>query len=116
MTNFTDFFDATQARDIARGGGAPLGDILTEINTIKEQIDTDAPTGALSVTMAGATVMTSDTNYYNAWNDVNLYTDDASVLRRSRMDAIIRYFSALGYRVQRQRTGTTDFFQWVISW
>lgn len=114
--NFTDFYDASQAREIARGGGAPLGAVLTEINAIKLAIDTAVPSGGLSVTIVGSTVMTNSTPYYNAWNDVLTYTDDASVLDRLRMDAVVRYFSALGYRVQRQRTGTTNFFQWLVSW
>jgi hypothetical protein len=115
-TVFTDFYDASQARDIARGGGAALGEILTEINYLKSQIDGQAPGGGLSVTVANATPMTMSTVYFNAWNDPLSYTDDASVLARSRMDAVIRYFSALGYRVQRVRVGVTDFFEWIISW
>lgn len=116
MTNFTDFYDASQARNIALGGGAPLGVILTEIDYIKEQIDVAAPAGGLSVTITGATTMTNSTAYYHAWVDPLTYTDDTSVLDRSRMDAVIRYFSALGYRVQRRRVLTTDFFEWVVSW
>jgi hypothetical protein len=116
MTFFTDFYDANQARDISLGGGAPLGVVLTEINYIKEQIDTTAPTGGLSATIAGATDMTTSTSYFNAWNDPVAYSDDTSTLNRMRMDSVIRFFSALGFRVQRQRVGTTDFFQWVVSW
>ena len=115
-TIFTDFYDASQARDISMGGGAPLGVVLTEIDYIKEQIDTSAPGGALSVTIAGETDMTSSTQYFNAWNDPVTYSDDASSLYRMRMDAVISYFSRLGFRVQRQRVATTDFFQWVVSW
>lgn len=114
-TIFSDFYDASQARDISMGGGAPLGVVLTEINYIKEQIDTTTPTG-LSVTIAGATTMTNSTPYFNAWNDVVTYSDDASTLYRMRMDAVIKYFSALGYRVQRLRVGTTNFFEWIVSW
>ena len=115
-TIFSDFYDANQAHDIAVGGGAPLGVVLTEINYIKEQIDTAAPGGALSVTIAGGTTMTSSTQYFNAWNDPTTFSDDTSSLDRSRMDAVIAYFSRLGYRVQRQRVATTNFFQWTISW
>jgi hypothetical protein len=196
---FTDFYDANQARDISRGGGAPLGVVLTEINFIKAQIDIATQASGLSVTIVGSysvatatlvsggtgytnndlltlvggtfsqvgqitvdtvstgvittfavtqignysvqttnpvavtggtgtgatfniayniigTPMTASTVYFNAWNDPVMYADDASVLARSRMDAVLRYFSALGYRVQRQRVGITDFFQWHISW
>jgi hypothetical protein len=116
MTNFSDFYDANQARDISLGGGAPLGVVLTEINYIKEQIDTTAPTGGLSVTIVGVTSMTTSTPYFNAWNDPVTYSDDISTLNRMRMDSVIRFFSALGFRVQRQRVGTTDFFMWVVSW
>ena len=115
-TIFTDFYDASQARDISMGGGAPLGIVLTEIDYIKEQIDTTAPSGGLSVTIAGETDMTNSTQYFNAWNDPVAYSDDASALYRMRMDAVVGYFSRLGYRVQRRRVGTTDFFQWLISW
>lgn len=115
-TIFTDFYDANQAHDIALGGGAPLGVILTEIDYIKEQIDTTAPGGGLSVTIAASTDMTNSTVYFNAWNDPTTYSDDASTLARSRMDAVISFFSRLGYRVQRQRVATTDYFQWVVSW
>jgi hypothetical protein len=114
--SFTDFYDAQQARDIARGGGAPLGVVLTEISYLKLQIDTNAPGGGLSITVANATTMTQSTDYFNAWDDPVTYSDDGSVLDRSRMDAVIRYFSALGYRVQRQQVGVTSFFQWVINW
>lgn len=116
MTNFSDFYDAQQARDISQGGGAPLGAVLSEINAIKTSIDTDAPTGALSVTITGTTTMTSSTVYFNSWNDPAAYSDDTSTLARMRMDAVIRYFSALGYRVQRFRVAVTNYFQWVISW
>lgn len=116
MTVFTDFYDAAQARDIARGGGAPLGVILAEINYIKQQIDIAAPAGSLSVIIVAATTMTNSTPYFQAWYDPITYSDETSALLRSRMDAVIRYFSALGYRVQRQRVDITDFFQWHISW
>lgn len=115
-TNFTDFYDANQARDIALGGGSALGVVLTEINYIKGQIDSTAAASGLSVTIAGTTTMTSSSVYFNAWNDPTTYSDDAATLDRMRMDAVIRYFSALGYRVQRMRVATTNFFQWVISW
>ena len=115
-TEFTDFYDANQARDISLGGGAALGVILTEIDYLKEHIDITALSGGLSVTVAHDTTMTNSTPYFNAWNDPAVYIDDTSVLNRMRMDAVIRYFSALGYRVQRFRVGTTNFFQWVISW
>jgi hypothetical protein len=113
---FTDFYDAAQARNISRGGGAPLGVILTEIDYLKIQIDDTVVTSGLSIIVAGATTMTSSTLYFNAWNNPLMYTDDASVLARSRMESVIRYFTTLGYRVQRQRTGTTDAMQWLISW
>jgi hypothetical protein len=116
MPNFSDFYDSSQARDIARGGGSALGVILTEINFLKELIDTTAITGGLSITVVGATTMTNSSDYYHAWSDVVTYWQDNFVLDRSRMDSVMRYFSALGYRIQRQRTGTTDFFQWVISY
>lgn len=116
-TLFTDFYDASMARNIAMGGAAALGVVLAEINYIKTQIDTAAPAGGLSVTItAPATTMTNSTAYYNAWFDPLTYTDDTSVFDRSRMDAVVKYFSALGYRVQRQRNGTNNNFQWVISW
>lgn len=115
-TSFSDFYDASQARNIALGGGAPLGDILTEIDYLKEQIDTAAPMSQLSVTVSNSTVMTNSEDYYNAWADPNTYADDLSVLYRARMDNVVRYFSILGYRVQRQRVNTTNFFQWVVSW
>lgn len=115
-TTFTDFYDASQARDIARGGGAPLGVILTEINFIKEAIDSTTPGGGLTTIIAGLTTMTNSTVYFFAWHDPAMYTDDASVLARSRMDAVIRYFSVLGYRIQRRRVQTTNFFEWAITW
>jgi hypothetical protein len=115
-TEFSDFYDANQAREISLGGGAALGVILTEIDYLKEQIDLAALSGALSITIVGATTMTNSTPYFNAWNDPVMFSDDTSVLNRMRMDAVIRYFSALGYRVQRMRVLTTNFFQWIISW
>jgi hypothetical protein len=114
--SYSDFYDADQARDIAVGGGSPLGVVLTEINYLKEQIDLTATGAGLSITVANATTMTNSTGYYNAWNDPLTYSDTGSQLERLRMDAVIKYFSALGYRVQRQRVGTTQFFQWLISW
>jgi len=113
---FTDFYDASTARCIAQGGAAALGDILVDINYIKAQIDLAAPNEGLSVTVTDATPMTTSSVYFNAWNDANAYVDDASVLARSRMDAVVRYFSALGYRVQRHRVEVTDFFEWHVSW
>src|ERR1700733_7279428 len=114
--SFSDFYDAIQARDIAIGGGNPMGIVLTEINFLKVQIDTTAFASGLSVTIANVTTMTNSTDYFNAWNDPLTYSDPASQLYRLRMDNVLRYFAALGYRVQRQRVGTTNYFQWVISW
>jgi hypothetical protein len=114
--NFSVFYDADQAREIAIGGGAPLGVVLTEINYIDEQIDITAAASGLSVTIVGTTTMTNSTPYFNAWNDVVTYSDSASQLYRLRMDAVIKFFSRLGYRVQRQRVGITDFFEWILSW
>ena len=116
MTIFTDFYDSGQARAIATGGAAALGDVLTEINYIKAQIDEAATASGLSVTIAGSTPMTSTTSYFFAWFDPSAYTDDTSVLDRSRMDSVIRYFSALGYGMRRERVGTTNYFQWIIKW
>ncbi len=115
MTNFSDFYDSVQARNIAIGGAAPLGVVLTEINYLKEQIDLSAAGQGLSITVASATVMTNSTQYFYAWFDPLAYADSTSQLCRLRMDAVIRYFSSLGYRVQRLRVGTTNYFEWIIS-
>ena len=115
-TGFTDFYDAQTARQIATGGAAPLGVVLTEINYIKTQIDTVTVSGALTLTVTNVTPMTQQAVYYEAWTDPNLYQDDPHNLARLRMDQVILYFTRNGYSVRRQREGVANRLQWVIRW
>lgn len=113
---FTDFYDASTARQIAMGGGASMAAILEEINAIKTGIDTGAAAGALSFTLTNDSTMTSSSVYYNAWANPAQYQDDADKLARARMDAVVTYFSRLGYTISRQREDTENRFEWVVKW
>jgi hypothetical protein len=112
---FTDFYDASVARQISVGGGAPMGDVLAEINFIKTSIDDSAATG-LSVTITNATTMTQGQVYFEAWSDPTTFSDDAHKIARAKMDGVVSYFARLGYNVRRLREGVNNRFQWTVSW
>lgn len=113
---FTDFYDASTARQIAAGGGAPLTVVLSEINAIKVAIDTAAPGGALTVSIINSTTMTQGATYYEAWADPTVNQTDAHNLARLRMDNVVRYFARLGYVIRREREGSNNRLSWILSW
>ncbi len=124
------FYHASRARDIAIGNGSANTNVLTEINTLQETIDTDAKAGDLITEVSGSTVMTIADNYngvgtsshYDAWNDldqaIKLDPTKESALRRAQaeMDRVIAYFTRLGYAIQREQSGTANLIKWVIRW
>lgn len=113
---FTDFYDATTARNIAVGGAAPMGLVLTEINYIKANIDTTTAAAGLTLTVVNVTAMTQGTVYYEAWVDPAVYTTDAHKLARLRMEQVIAYFARLGYAISRDRDGSNNRIKWTVKW
>ena len=124
------FYHASRARDIAAGNGSANTNVLTEINSIQEDIDAAAKAKDLMVEVEGTTIMTTADDYagvgtsshYDAWNDLDqaIKSDPAneSALRLAQieMDRVIAYFTRLGYSVKREQQGFGNLIKWVIRW
>lgn len=114
--NYTDFYDAQTARLIAIGLRSSANNILTEVNAIQVAIDTAAATGALTITVTNSTVMTTGAVYYEVWSAPATYQDSAHQVAKEKMETVISYFTRLGYRIKRQRNGSLNQIDWVISY
>lgn len=112
----TGFISASQARDIAVGGFSASSDVLSEIQAIQTAIMTAAAAGGLSATVSASTTITNSSDYFFAWNDPNNHNTSTDRLYRVRMDKVIAYFTRLGFNIKRTRVGTTNTFQWDITW
>jgi hypothetical protein len=95
--------------------------VLREIRDLEEEVLLAAADGAVEVIVSTTSTMAKNptdtgyslaTEYYNTWTGVN---DDRQ--KRLQMEKVIRYFSDLGYTIERQVNGTSQTtFQWVIAW
>lgn len=111
------FYDAKTAREMAIGTRATQSNIvLPEINFLQVAVDNAAGTGNLEVTVANSTTMTQGLVYYETWNNFQNFQDDAHFVANTRMNAVINYFSRLGYIIKREREGVADRMQWKIRW
>jgi len=115
VVEYDGFYGASRARLIALGQSAGANDILVEINQLQLLVDNAAVTGNLDVTVS-TTPMTTNTLFFDSWNDPYNNDTGADKLRRIAMNHVINYFTRLGYSVRRTRVGTTNFFQWLIEW
>lgn len=116
LVEYDGFYGAARARQIAMGQASGNSDVLTEINALQGLIDTAAASSNLEVIVAGTTTMTSSASFFDSWND--RFNNDTATdeLNRAKMNAVINYFSRIGYVIKRFRTGTTNAFEWKISW
>lgn len=111
------FYTAATARELASYGspsGAP-SIVFREISFIREAIATEVAKGNLSVKVQ-TSPMTSDSDYFNAWNDPAAFNSDEDKHRRTQMDMVRDYFSFMGYYIVRNRVGTSNNFEWEIKW
>lgn len=109
------FYSAVIAREVAMGTRTGNNKILSEINTIKTSVDTAASSGLTTVSVS--TIISTDVNYFRAYNDpYNTGYGTTFDLQRNVMNRVIAYFTRLGYDIKRTRVGTTEAFNWVISW
>jgi hypothetical protein len=98
---------ATQARSKAQNDLA----IFNEVRNIELAILTASAAGNYSITLDNTTMSTSAT-YCNVWKGVV-----ADRAKEIQMASIIKYFTDLGYSIERRTnsvTGTT--FDWVVNW
>lgn len=116
LLEYDGFYGAAQARRIAMGQAAGNSDVLNEINALQNLIDTAAATSNLEVIVTGVTTMTSSTSFFGSFNDPFNNDTATDKLNRAKMNEVINYFSRIGYVIKRNRVGTTDFFEWKISW
>lgn len=124
------FYHASRARDIAAGNGSANTNVLTEINYLQENIDTQAKAQELQTEVINATVMTMADGYagvgtsshYDAWNDfdsaIKLNPTEESTLRLAsvEMERVIAYFTRLGYSIRREQDGINNRIKWVVKW
>jgi hypothetical protein len=98
---------ATQARSKAQNDLV----IFNEVRAIELAILTASAAGSYDITLATTTMSTS-VLYANVWKGV--ISDRAKEIQ---MSSIIKYFTDLGYNVERRSnpvTGTT--FDWQVYW
>ena len=98
---------ATQARSKAQNDLV----IFNEVRSIELAILTASAAGAYSITLS-TTTMTTSATYANVWKGVV-----ADRAKEIQMASIIKYFTDLGYSIERRSnpiTGTT--FDWQVYW
>lgn len=113
---YDGFYGAARARQIAMGQASGNSDVLTEINAIQGLIDSAAASSNLEVVVSGATTMTNSQSFFDSWNDPFNNDTATDKLNRAKMNAVINYFSRIGYVIKRGRVGTTSLFEWTIQW
>jgi len=114
------FYDASTARSVSIGARASVSVILTEITALKLAVDAAAFSGNTTATVSTTTMATS-LSYFTAWSDpYNTANTSIYTAQRAAMDAVIRYFSKLGYDISRKRgtqiDPTLNSFTWIINW
>ncbi len=116
IVEYDGFFDAARARQISLGQASGNNDVLEEINTLQGLISAAASSGSLELVVTAASLMTNSQAFFDSWNDP--YNNDLSSdkLNRVKMNAVVNYFSRLGYTIRRFRVLTSNFFEWKIEW
>jgi hypothetical protein len=98
---------ATEARSKAQNDLV----IFNEVRNIELAILTASAAGSYDITLSNTT-MTTSVNYCNVWKGVI-----ADRAKEIQMAAIIKYFTDLGYSIERRTNSTTGAtFDWVIYW
>ena len=98
---------ATQARSKAQNDLV----IFNEVRSIESAILTASAAGSYNITLS-TTTMTTSATYANVWKGVV-----ADRAKEIQMASIIKYFTDLGYSIERRSnpiTGTT--FDWQVYW
>lgn len=127
---YTDFYSAQDARQVAVGRRSGMNYVLAEVNILQLAIDAAAASGKVEVEVTDATTvdlngveitgtpMTIDTDgtFYEAWSDNSKFQESKHVVAREAMDTITGYFTRLGYSIRRYRNGTDNKLKWVLKW
>lgn len=105
---------AAQARNKSRNDNL----IFNEIRNIEQAILDAVDAGQLEVYVAGTTMTDTGSGiaearvYSKVWQGV---VDDRA--KDQRMGSVIKYFTELGYQIDRRTNPTTgDTFRWAIFW
>jgi hypothetical protein len=95
--------------------------VIREIRDIEEEILVASSNGDVEVVISNTSTMTKNSvntgyalaaEYYDTW--IGAREDRQKNLQ---MEKIIKYFSDLGYTIDRQTNPTTQTtFQWVVAW
>lgn len=119
MSSPDDFFiSANDARTASLGRLS----IMKEIQAIQGQIETSIEATSLTAIVGPgsappvSTTMTSSITFFNAWNNPEQFQDDASKVARSQMSEVLKYFTKLGYTVKRTQQGSSNAFNWTVTW
>jgi hypothetical protein len=98
---------ATQARSKAQNDLV----IFNEVRNIELAILTASAAGLYDLIL-NSTTMTSSTIYCNVWKGVT-----ADRAKEVQMAAIVKYFTDLGYSIERKTNSTTGTtFDWQVYW
>lgn len=128
--NYSDFYNAQDARLIAIGQRSGGNDILTEVNILQIAVDQAAAAGNLTVNVLSTTTLTfngvtltgspmtldTDDVFFKAWSDPATYQTSPYMVAREKMDTVVGYFSRLGFSIKRFRDGVSNKFYWAISY
>lgn len=114
MPSYTPMLTATEARSKARQDRI----IFDEIRSIESVVLDAIDAGAYEATVTVTTMTDVGTGiavarlYYGTWTAVD--TDRG---RGTQMDAVVAYFTAIGYSIERRtNSSTNDTFLWYLAW
>lgn len=98
---------ATQARSKAQNDLV----IFNEVRNIELAILTASAAGSYDITLS-TTTMTTSATYANVWKGVV-----ADRAKEIQMSAVVKYFTDLGYNIDRRTNSITgNTFNWQVYW
>jgi hypothetical protein len=102
------FINATQAREKSRNNVT----IHNEVRALEGNVLTNVNSGNLEVTVSTGTTMTSNTSYYQAYNNIT-----SNTTLTDQISTVKKYFTDKGYSVNiSTNAGTGNTIQWKIKW
>lgn len=96
--------------------------VLREIRDIEEAILEAANSGDMEATVTDSSTMTNSDTSSSGYSTAAEYFDvwagsSADRPKTLQMDKVIKYFSDLGYTIDRKtNSDTNSTFKWVVAW
>lgn len=96
--------------------------VFEEVYAIMKEVITQSSTGAYEAYISDGTTMTASNptttasqDYFSAWQGTLQSSSSRSLI--SQMEAVMRHFTNLGYKIERvTNTTTSTTYQWHVYW